>query len=113
MRTMLMIALVGLLAGCGRSSIDNELVGQPKKVLHVNPLICPDYYAVDISLGVMRDGVGSMSTQDEWFYIPDHSDIETFKTAVDNGSLVKVRYDVYRVTFCVPNTAITHVEVTE
>lgn len=75
MKRILMIAVLTLplaLGGClGHTSRDNEAVGQVKRVHNNTPLLCPDYKDVDISLGVMRNGVGSMSTQDKWFFIQD------------------------------------------
>lgn len=93
-----------IIAACGNSSADNETVGQVKKVVNKTPIICSDYTEVDISLGVMRNGVGSMSKEDVILAI-DNSEretIEKLKKAADDGSIVKVTYDVRRLALCWP-----------
>lgn len=102
-----------LLSGCGYSSRDNEIIGQAKKVVHLTPLICSDYSAVDVSLGVMRNGVGSMSTQDLWFYVEDRNLLAILAKAVETGAIVKVKYDQKRTTWCVPDHWLTNVEILE
>jgi hypothetical protein len=102
------------LAGCGNVEIDAEAVGQVKKVTNATPVLCLDYQAVDISMGVMRNGVGSMSTQDIWFYIPDipgKNLAKTLRSAAESGKLVKVTYDVRRWAPCSEDHWITSVEV--
>jgi hypothetical protein len=99
------------LAGCGNVQKDSEAVGQVKKVTNTTPIICFDYQAVDISMGVMRNGVGSMSTQDIWFYIPDKSLAKTLRSAAESGKLVKITYDVRRWAPCSEDHWITSVEV--
>jgi len=106
------LALLFILSGCfGHSSTSNELVGQPKKIMHNTPLICPDFYDVDVSLGVMRNGVGSMSAQDKWLYVPTKELADKLKLAVDGGKLVKVTYDVERVRICVHLAEVTGVQI--
>lgn len=107
-------ALTLTLTGClGNESTDNELIGQAKKAQLATPLICPHYHRVDVSLGVMRNGAGSMSTQDVWMYVPNDKDFVIFTDAVAKGSVVKVNYNVARLTWCVPMPVVTHVEVVE
>src|SRR5579859_447764 len=48
---------------CGNSSVGNELEGQVKKVVKRTPIFCSDYVEADVSLGVIRNGVGSMSQE--------------------------------------------------
>lgn len=105
--------LCGLLlfSGCGFSSRNTELVGQVKKVVGHTPIICPDYNSVDVSLGVMRNGVGSMSTQDVWLYVSSDTQTAILKHATENGLLVKVTYNEKRLTWCVPDKWVTSVEV--
>lgn len=105
------IALVALLAlgGCGYTAVDNELIGQVKKVTHQTPLVCPDYKAVDISLGVIRGGVGSVSTEDLWLRVLNESDLSLLKAASESGRIVKARYDVRRVVVCYPHHNLTRV----
>ena len=100
-----------LLAGCGYSSSDNEMTGQVKKVVHRTPILCFDRYDTDISLGVMRNGVGSMSTQDLWLNVPDPESVKKLKLAADTGKLVKVHYDTYRFTWCTPEETVRSVEL--
>lgn len=102
-----------LLFGCGNSSTDGELTGQVKKVTHVTPLICPNYYAVDISLGVMRNGTGSMSTQDMWLTIRDDRDMSFLRNVAENGQLVKVHYDTKRMAICTEDHILTSVALTQ
>ena len=103
--------LLLLLSGCGYSAIDSELVGQVKKVLHETPLICPyNFNSADISLGIMRNGVGSMSSEDVWVYVPDKENFDKLKLANDTGALVKITYDDARFTICVPERKVSKVE---
>lgn len=104
--------LLGMfLVGCGLSSRDNELVGQVKKVVHHTPILCPDYSSADVSLGVMRGGVGSMSSEDAWLYLQNSSQEETLRQANETGALVKITYDVPRIVWCVDERWVTKVEL--
>lgn len=98
-----------LLLACGFSSVDNEMTGQVKKTMHNTPLVCPDHTDADISLGVMRDGVGSMSTQDIWVVVPPHlqEEVEHF---AETGEIVNAKYNVYRLTFCTTDHYLTSIE---
>lgn len=110
---MKIIMLLLLLSGCGFTSRSNELIGQAKRVSNETPIICSDFMAADLSLGVLRNGIGSMSTQDLWFYIKDKAHFEILKDAAENGKLVRVTYDIRRLSFCVPDHWLTSVEVVE
>lgn len=105
------VAALALLVSCGYSSVDSELMGQVKKVVNNTPLICPRYASADISLGVMRNGVGSMSTADVWVYVPNPTDIDILKRAAETGELVKVKYDVARVVICTEDHVVSKVEI--
>jgi major membrane immunogen (membrane-anchored lipoprotein) len=107
----LIIALTLILSACGYSSKDNEAIGQVKKVSSETPLLCNDYSAVDISMGIMRNGVGSMSTEDLWFYVPSNADVADLKYAAETGKLVKITYDIKRVVLCVPDHIVTKIEI--
>lgn len=114
MKKLLMAGLVLSLTGClGHTSTGNELVGQVKRVQHKTPLLCPDYVHVDISLGVMRNGVGSMSTQDIWLWVQNSTDVAVLEKAAQNGQIVKVNYDVARGRWfeCVEKEELTRVEI--
>jgi hypothetical protein len=104
-----LLALV--LSGCGYVVRGGELTGQVKDVDQVTPLICGDFKTADISLGIMRNGVGSMSTQDVKVYVTRDDQYELLKQATNSGKLVKVTYDQRRLTFCVPDVWVTSVEV--
>lgn len=53
MKRVLMLLTVLCLSSCGYNSVNNEAIGQPKKIIRATPVFCPDYNAVDLSLGVM------------------------------------------------------------
>ena len=108
----LILALPFLLAGClGDSSKDNETIGQVKKVEHNTPIMLPDYDDADISLGVMKNGVGSLSHEDMWVYVPNPEDFKILQQASQTGELVKIKYDVARARFYVEKHTVTHVEI--
>jgi hypothetical protein len=98
--------IVGLLAlfafGCGYESVDNKMTGQVKKVHHNTPIFCSDYFSADISLGVLINGVGSMSTQDIEVVV-EEKDRDKFEFAAANNQIVEIGYKVKRVTFCTPD----------
>lgn len=100
-----------ILTGCGYSSKNNESIGQPKKVVNLTPILCNDRVDVDVSLGVMRGGVGSMSTEDLWLTVPHDSDQKLLTEAAAKGKLVKVNYDVKRLTWCWSDHIVTRVEI--
>lgn len=97
---ILALAFLPLLGGCGYSARDNEMIGQVKKVMRNTPLICPEYYDVDLSLGVLRNGQGSMSKEDVWLRVMNEADVTKLKDLADRGAIIKVKYDVRRATMC-------------
>lgn len=98
---MLVFMAMFMLSGCfGYSSRESEVTGQPKKVINQTPIICPERSDLDLSLGVVRGGVGSMSTSDLYLTIGDKAEADSLKKAVDSGYLVKVVYNTNRVTIC-------------
>jgi hypothetical protein len=111
MKNLILVFAILALSGCGYKSRNNELIGQVKKVMSQTPLICPDYNEADVSLGVIRNGVGSMSSQDKWLHVSSEKDLETIRAANESGAIVKIKYDVRRVTFCVPESVVRSVEV--
>lgn len=110
-KLLILVAGALMLSGCGYSSRDNDMTGQVKKVVRNTPLVCPDYDDADVSLGVLRNGVGSMSTQDVWVTVTDKDLFKTLKEASASGALVKITYDVKRVTFCIDDHIATNVEI--
>lgn len=88
------------MSGCGYSSLNSNLTGQVKALMQRTPLLCGDRTDVDISLGVMRNGVGSMSTEDIVLTVPNREDVTLLKKASASGQLVNITYSVYRFTWC-------------
>lgn len=112
MKKILVIGAMSIaLTGCGYSARDVEVVGQVKRVVHATPMICDDYNVVDLSLGVMRNGTGSMSTQDIWLTVPDQDTLNVLKNANETGKLVKMTYDAKRITFCTEQRFVTKAEI--
>jgi hypothetical protein len=109
-KLILLPFLIGLTA-CGYSSVENELISQPKKIFHQTPIFCPDRVDVDVSMGVMRNGVGSMSNQDVFLNVPNEKDVKTLEKAISEGKLVKIKYNVYRVVWCQPDDEVVSVEI--
>lgn len=116
MKKILSIALIslavigcsgGMSDGCwGWKAKDMDGSGQVKRVGKMTPQFCPDYSIVDISLGVMRDGKGSMSVHDmELFIEPQH--VPALKLAAEQGEIIKFTYDVRRTENCVPKERLT------
>jgi len=105
-RILLLAALAStmLLSGCfGYTSTGNEVVGQVKKVIKHTPLMLPNYVSVDLSLGVMRNGTGSMSKEDLIMYVPDERLVSQLQALAESGEIIKVSYGVARYRFYVPN----------
>jgi hypothetical protein len=92
---------------------DGELVGQAKKLTHVTPLwssFCPPYYVLDVSMGVLQGGVGSMSTEDLALTVIDVEDLAAMRAAVAHGAIVKIRYDTRRLAACTEDYLATGFE---
>ncbi len=95
-------------------ALDGELIGQAKKVRLVTPFwssICPTYYAFDVSLGVMQNGTGSMSTQDIWLTVKDVQDLPLMHKAVADASIVKIKFDTRRLAACTEDYLATSFEI--
>lgn len=110
-RIKLIVLVLAILSACGLSSSHNELEGQVKKVVRRTPFICPDYVEVDVSLGVLRNGVGSISKEDVQLYVADEHMAETLQRAAKSGSPVTIGYDVQRVALCRPSAKVISVMV--
>lgn len=107
-------ALIGVALfadGCGHSAKNSELIGQVKSVSMETPLICPDRAEADISLGILRDGSGSMSKHDVDALITKPEHLKIMRGAAETGHLVRVTYDKRRAPWCGPNIIITNVEL--
>jgi hypothetical protein len=93
------LALVSI-TGCGYSHRNNELVGQPKSIEQTTPILCPEQNILHMSLGVMRNGVGSMSTEDVMINIPDNSMVPLLKEVVKDGKLINAVTNQARMRWC-------------
>ena len=91
---------------CGWSKKEVTGSGQVKKVGKVTPIFCPDYYVVDISLGVMRNGMGSMSTHDMNLFI-EEKHVGTLRAIAEVGGIVDFTYDERRSSWCVDDQRLT------
>lgn len=97
-----LILFLGACSACGMSARNNELVGQVKKVVDVTPVLCGDYTMADISLGIIRNGTGSMSKEDVEVVV-NPADVVLLKKAAETGALVKITYDIRRAAPCTPD----------
>jgi len=99
--------------GFGNSQVGGEAIGQAKKVSNATPVLCPDYTYFDMSMGVLRNGVGSMSTQDMEFTIrsADPNLIALLKDAANSGKIVKVTYNTRRAAVCTEDYILTGAEI--
>ncbi len=111
-KTLLFLALATL-TGCGYTSRDTEAVGQAKRIIRNTPILCSEFVELDLSLGVMRNGVGSMSSQDININLTDKDQIALAQKAVESGALVKVTYDKQRLNFCTEGRWATKVELVQ
>lgn len=93
-------ALAMMLASCGYSHRDNEVIGQPKSVESTTPMVCPDQHILHLSLGVMRHGVGSMSTEDIRINVPNDAMAGALQAVVKSGKLINAQTDEARLRWC-------------
>jgi hypothetical protein len=112
-RVTCLSACLALLAACGYEAVGNELEGQVKKVIRHTPVFCGDYTETSVSLGVLRNGVGSVSKEDVELYVADPKAISVLQEAARTGALVTIGYDVRRLTWCLPDHWLTSVRVEE
>ncbi|MBV9125684.1 MAG: hypothetical protein JO112_20230 [Planctomycetes bacterium] len=112
---LLLITISALPAcqACGYSSQQNDLTGQVKKVISRTPLVCPDYTEVDVSMGVLRNGVGSLSKEDLILFVRNPQDIPTLKKAALEGDIVEITYNDFRASICEPTEELTSVQITK
>jgi hypothetical protein len=111
MKKLLVLGLLVLGTGCGLSAKDTEAVGQVKRIAHQTPLICPEQYILDMSLGVLRGGNGSMSKEDLFIRVQSPDQLKLLNEAALSGQPVRVTYDVQRVAFCWEEREMTKVEL--
>lgn len=91
---------------CGWSAKEVTGSGQVKRVIKNTPIVCPDHYLVDISMGVMRNGVGSMSTHDVSLFIEDKF-VAELKEAAEKGEIIDFTYDRRRAPVCINEDRLT------
>ena len=108
---LVMCVLSLSLIACGNTQKDVETIGQVKRITFVTPLIWPSFKYVDISFGVMRNGVGSMSTEDVWIVVSDKTQENILKNAAETGQLVKAVYNKTRFPLLYPANRLESVEV--
>lgn len=113
MKKLLLLGLMLSGCGCGRESVNVVASGQVKTVSNETPLLCPDYTEVDVSLGVVHDGTGSMSTHDILFRVDDSDLAKVLREAAKSGKIIEVTYDTDRFRWCVETRVITSVKVQE
>lgn len=109
MRHVLMVILLGLSGceACGYTSLDNKMVGQVKKIHHNTPIVCPDYNSADVSLGVMQNGVGSISDHDVTMTVFDSGVLKIMEAAATTGKLVEITFKERRATMCINDYVAT------
>jgi hypothetical protein len=101
---------------CGFTTMygrDGEVIGQAKRLTMVTPFwssFCQPYYELDLSLGVLQNGVGSISKQDMIFTVLNTEDLPKMKAAVEAGSIIKVKYDTRRLAACTATYLATGLE---
>lgn len=86
-------------SACGYTSKDSDVIGQVKNVRRSTPLFCEDYDLVDVSLGVMRNGVGSYSTEDVWMMVTS-AQAKELSAMQKKNAVVKFMYDQRRFFWC-------------
>jgi len=109
----LILLLPFFLMGCGYSALNSEFTGQVKYVEETNPLICDSFFQSGVSLGVMKNGTGSVSTHDVRIYIATPELAELFKRAASSTVPVKITYRQRRLTWCIPEMEATKIEIAE
>lgn len=102
-----------MLASCGYSQVNNELIGQPKSIESTTPLICPNQNILHLSLGVMRHGVGSMSTEDVLISIPDDNLALRLQPVVKAGKLINAQTNEARFRWCNEMQELVAFEIVE
>ena len=110
-KILIVFLCLSVLTACGNQARDVEAVGQVKRITPHTPIFCPEYTDVDLSLGIIQNGTGSMSTQDIWINISKPEDIALVKSANAMGRLVKITHNVQRFHFCTMGRDATKVEL--
>lgn len=107
------LLVLPLLVGCGYSHLNNELIGQPKAIEATTPLFCPNQNILHLSLGVMRHGVGSMSTEDILINIPDDNLALRLQPVVKAGKLINAQTNEARLRWCNEEKELVSFEIVD
>lgn len=111
-KLLIMTMVVVCMSGCGKSSVDTEVIGQIKKLETRTPIVCGDYKQVDLSLGIVTNGTGSMSRDDMTIQVTDKQ-FEELKRLQAENKLVTITYDTNRFVFCGLEQTATQVKAVE
>jgi len=96
-------------SACGYTATNNEVVGQVKRVEHNTPIVCSDFDSVDVSMGVMRGGVGSYSIADVWLTVtPEQA--KQLKEMQRINAIVRFTYNKRRYAPCVATWIVSGIE---
>jgi hypothetical protein len=90
------------LSSCGYSSVENEAVGQVKKVMNMNPILCPNYKMADIIIGSQQALYiqnASGAAPHTMIVVTSEQD-KILREAAEKGKTIKFTYDQERVVFC-------------
>ena len=100
------------LMGClGYSSKNSESIIQPKSIQMQTPIICPEVPILHGSLGIIRNGRGSISNQDVDMVITNDQDKYKIQTAIDSGYFLNVKYNTKRMVVCNSEHILVDVEI--
>lgn len=101
MKKLILLAAL-ITTSCGYSSIDNEAVGQVKKVMNMNPIICPNYKMADIIIGSQQalyiQNASGAAPHTMIVVTPEQDKI--LREASEKGKTVKFTYSQKRLVFC-------------
>lgn len=111
MKKVLCVGIMMAASSCGLTARDSEAVGQIKHVIKKTPIFCPDETLLDMSLGLMRNGTGSVSQENVWIRVSTPEQEKQLRDAATSGAPVRVTYDVQRVRFCWEERETTRVEL--
>lgn len=89
-----------LLSSCGNSATDIELTGQLKAAGVATNLICPDYFYLDMSMGVIKDGTGSVSKDDIFVTLYGRQEYKKYQELAKVGAIITVHANMRRAAFC-------------
>lgn len=95
------------LSSCGYLEVGTKGLAQIKRIHKVTPLLCPDYTLIDVSLGVMQNGAGSMSKEDIEMVVTEDQ-AKQLDTVLSQGKgIIEMTYSRKRVSFCKEDRVMT------